>query len=311
MSKSNEPSTATDSEPEQSPTVPPELGTDHPLRAILYRRWQRLNIRDEHWMCCVVGEEGSGKSYSALKIAKMVDPSFDETQAFFDPGKLLEVLEEDKYQRGDVFVVDEAGVGLGNRTWHDEAQVATNQALQLIRDHNIAVIFTLPRLSELDSQTKGRLQDVIEMIEKEDGEFVKANWWELDVDRLDFSSGRDGTWMSKPTWQGRPVKNFKLSPPEYDFISSYETRKDEFQTDVYAEARDGGDSSDDENELTPREAAEEIIADDAVGEYIADNHGQKYIDKEAIAFTFGFGEKRAKDCKRAIRELGEVDDDVL
>jgi len=257
--------TGNDSEPRDTdssyPDVPKGLGTSHPGRAALYRRWERMNVRDEHWMCCVVGEEGSGKSYTALKLAKMIDPSFDESQAFFNPANLLEVLEEDEYSRGDVYVVDEAGVGLGNRTWHDEEQIATNQALQLIRDHNIAVIFTLPRLSELDTQTKGRLQDVIEMRDKEDGEFVRANWWTVDVDRLDFSSGRDGTWMQKLEWRGREVDYLDFTPPEYEFIEAYEEQKDEFQAEVYADAR-GEEGDEEENELSdPKSVAAKIVQD--------------------------------------------------
>jgi len=109
-----------------SASEPPELSTDHPTLSILYRRWERLNRRDEHWMCGVVGEEGSGKSYTALKIAKMIDPAFDAEQVVFDPADLLKRLENDEYQRGDVFVLDEAGVGLGNRTWYDEDQIQIN-----------------------------------------------------------------------------------------------------------------------------------------------------------------------------------------
>lgn len=294
----------------QQPSPPPELRTDHPTLSLLYRRWERLNVKDEHWMCCIVGQEGSGKSYTALKIAKMIDPSFDEEQVIFDPADLLERLENDNYQRGNVFVLDEAGVGLGNRTWYDEDQIQINQALQLIRDHNIAVLFTLPKLGELDSQTKGRLQDVVEMIDKEDGEFVTCNWWTLDVDRLDMSSGRDGTWMQKPSWQGQPVERIRFEPPEYEFVSAYEETKDEFQSEFYAEARgEGGDEEDDDTERENVLAVIDEIVADGVGEYLKwhGGHNKPVLSTEKIRLEHNLTHSNAQLVKDEVASDPNVD----
>lgn len=309
MSRVNASVEGTGDENRERPSPPPELGnTDHPTLALLYRRWERLNVKDEHWMCCIVGEEGSGKSYTALKVAKMIDPSFDETQVIFKPANLLERLENGEYERGDVFLIDEAGVGLGNRTWYDEEQVKMNQALQLIRDHNIGVLFTLPKLGELDSQTKGRLQDVIEMMDKEDGEWVSCNWWELDVDRLDMSSGRDGTWMQKPHWQGHEIQQVRFTPPEYDFIQRYEAQKDEFQDEVYAEARgEGGDEEDD--------AETDVLAiiDEIVNSGVHDlltwhgGHNKPILSNEKIRMHYDLSTRDAKLVKDEVAEHPSVD----
>jgi len=292
-----------------SPSEPPELSTDHPTRSILYRRWERLNRRDEHWMCGVVGEEGSGKSYTALKIAKMIDPEFDAKQVVFDPADLLERLENDEYQRGDVFVLDEAGVGLGNRTWYNEDQIQINQALQLIRDHNIAVLFTLPKLGELDSQTKGRLQDVVEMLDKEDGEHVECNWWTLDVDRLDMSSGRDGVWMAKPTWEGKRVTEVRFTPPEYAFLDDYEEKKDQFQEKVYREARgEDAESDDDKDDNGPLAVVDELVTD-GVEDVLTwhGGHNKPILSRDKIRVHYDLSHTDAKVVKNEVADHPEVD----
>lgn len=290
------------------PTEPPELSTDHPTLSILYRRWERLNRRDEHWMCGVVGQEGSGKSYTALKMAKLIDPGFDAEQVMFQPEDLLERLEEEEYERGDVFVLDEAGVGLGNRTWYDEGQIQINQALQLIRDHNIGVLFTLPKLGELDSQTKGRLQDVVEMLDKEDGEYVECNWWTLDVDRLDMSSGRDGTWLSKPHWRGRRVEQVRFAPPEYAFLDGYESKKDEFQKEVYQEARGETDEGEEDEDDGPLDVIDELV-DNGVEEVLSwhGGHNKARVSKEKIRVHHDLSHRDAMLVKEELEDHPDVD----
>lgn len=293
---------------DNTPTPPKPLSqTTRPLPTILYRRWRRLNEKDEHWMCGVVGEEGSGKSYTALYMAKLLDPTFDASRVFFDPSELLDVLREEKYERGNVYVIDEAGVGLGNRTWHDKEQVATNQALQLIRDHNIGVVFTLPRLSELDSQAKGRLQDVVEMLDKEPGEYATANWWTLDIDRLDISSGRDGAWLQKPTFQGREVASLEIPPAEFEFITEYEEQKEEFQKEVYADAIGDDEEQDGDDDQTGEELILNLLQQaerDGIEDLLGWHGGRNkpVIKTQKIQYKWDISRPKAQALKDALRD---------
>jgi len=195
--------------------------------------WQRINQRNEHFVAALVGREGSGKSWTAAKIAECIDPDFDADKILFKLDNFLEVLAEKEYESGDVYVLDEAGVSLGNRTWQDRAQVLGNQALQLIRDHNIGLIFTLPRLSELDKQARGRLQLTFEIVSKKEGEFVTAKPKRVDPDR----SGQTGEiylkWPRRVRNRGGVVskdkiKRIQIAPPSDDVIDGYQAKKDEF-----------------------------------------------------------------------------------
>jgi hypothetical protein len=43
-------------------------------------------------MAALVGPEGSGKSWTSLKIAELIDPTFDADRVMFDPHSFMEQL---------------------------------------------------------------------------------------------------------------------------------------------------------------------------------------------------------------------------
>jgi len=290
---------------------PPEFNRpDNPTLDLLRQRWERLNYHNEHWMCCIVGQEGMGKSYTALKIAKMMDPTFDETRVIFDVTEFLRILKDDEYQPGQVWVIDEAGVSLGNRTWQDSEQVKLNQALQLIRSHNLGLVFTLPRLSELDSQTEGRLQDVIEIRTKEEDEFVEGPWWQLDIDRMNMSSGRDGVFKEKPEWKGSEIEQVRFTPPEGEFVERYEDIKSDFQTETYAEIV--GDDEEDDDETDQSAELLSLIdemATDGVEKYLTwhGGHNKPILSTDKIRLKHELSHRDAKLVKDELEDHPQVD----
>jgi ABC-type dipeptide/oligopeptide/nickel transport system ATPase component len=236
-------------------------------------------------MGCIVGREGSGKSHTALKIASGVDPSFTADRVFFDPKRLLEVLKSDEYGSGTAVVIDEAGVGLGNRTWYDKDQILLNQALQTARDDNMCVLFTLPRLSELDSQTIGRLHTYIEMMElnKVEG-YATARWMNIDPARDE--SGEIYKKYPRLREKGRKkrIERVSFTPPAEDLVEHYEERKAEFKQELYAEAIEAAEEADNDGDgPNPKDIAQEI-AEEGIGSYVARNGSTKepYINKDLI-----------------------------
>jgi len=289
---------------------------DNATLRILREKWQRLNVNNEHWMLCIVGEEGSGKSYTALKIGSLVDPNFSADKVFFHPANMLERLKNGEYQSGDVWVLDEAGVGLGNRTWHDKGQVKLNQALQLVRKHNIGFIFTLPRLSELDKQAKGRLQNAYELVNKQDGEYVQGPWWQSSVDRMGMQHSSNEIWWSKPEIGGHEVAAVSFSPPGDEITEPYEQTKDEFLDEFYDETIDelrgeGGDGGGGEFDMSPEEVAEEIRSEEKIDEYLRtiNSGSQKILDADLISMDYGLGDTTAKRVKKDL--MRDIDEEVM
>lgn len=290
---------------------PPEaIQKDTPAAAVLRQKWERLNVENEHWMCCIVGEEGKGKSYTAIKIGELIDPNFSADNVFFHPADLLEALKDEDYQAGDVWVLDEAGVGMGNRTWQDSGQVKLNQALQLVRSHNVGFIFTLPRLDELDKQARGRLQSAIEIVKKVDGEYVQGPWWESNVERMGFSSS--GLWWDKPVVKGSEVGAVSFTPPSDEIIEPYEATKQEFQEEFYEETIDElrGDSEadEDDDDPSPKGIADEIV-ENGVDDYIdtINNGTQDVLDADLIAADYELSKAKARQVKKLVKRAAGLE----
>lgn len=270
--------------------VPESLQQDTVESQLIKQKvWSRMWRQNEHFMAVIVGREGSGKSHTGIKLSEVVDPTFDAERVMFDPINFLRKLQtwkENNETQGKMVVIDEAGVGVGVRTWHDKAQIRLNQVLQIIRDENMGVIFTLPRLEELDSQTKGRLHAFIEMTEKNEGKWVKAKWLDWDPTR----DGRNKIYREYPRQQingvEQTIKRLCLSPPSEEIIEGYEVRKTEFQAEEYADAIDEMEE-DVEDEQSVKEIAVEV-ANNQLEDFVSlhSQNGRAYINKDLIRAQF-------------------------
>lgn len=281
-----------------------------PVEVVLRRIWDRMHERNEHFMAAIVGREGSGKSLTAIKLGDLLDPRFGPENVLFEPKGLLELLRDGSYQPGDIYVLDEAGVGFGSRTWQDRSQRLANQALQLIRDHNIGVVFTLPRLGELDSQTQGRLQAFYEIDEKEPGEYVAGRWKWIDPDRSD-TTGK--IYKKYPrTKRGNRITEIRFEPPSASIVGPYQERKREFQEEVYNQAiEELSDDVGDEDDRSPSDIAGDILSNEGVGEYIREFNGgaQRVLDKDRIGAAYDLSKSERKEVKSLL--MSEVDADVM
>lgn len=280
---------------------------------LMRRIWDRLNRENEHFMGVIVGQEGSGKSYTAVKIANLVDPSFTADRVIFDVTELLKVLKDGKHDPGNFYVLDEAGVQLGRRTWQQRGQVLANQALQLIRSHNLGLIFTLPRLSELDSQTQGRLQAFIEMTNKVDGEYAEAKWKWMDPDRADDTGKIYKKYPRRRLGFGQTLRVQKVAfkPPDEELIKPYEERKETFQEEFYEktiEELSDGDDTDSSDDDTSEDMSASDIADEIAGNGVAkvvSEHkrtGAPYVNREKVRDRYDLTYRKAGLVKEYLED---------
>lgn len=292
-------------------SVPKPLRRNTPEARVLKQKiWRQCNEQNQHFIGAVVGPEGSGKSYTALKIAEVVDPTFSADRVMFDPASFLAKLQEWKEAgdtKGKAVVSDEAGVGIGVRTWYDEDQIKFNQVLQVIRDENMAIIFTLPRLSELDSQTRGRIRGFMEMTDLEPGEYAKFKYLNWSPTRDE----RDKIYRRYPTLKvnGFPqqIKRLCVSPPSEELVKNYQRRKSQFQQQLYQETHDLMTEDPDED-YSPKEIAEKV-KEAGVGDFLSWHGAHKnwYLDKDLIRAEFGLSHSTAQTAKKLILADGSVD----
>jgi len=281
--------------------VPEPLTSDKVEAQVLRQEvWHRINSRNQHYMAALVGPEGSGKSWTALKIAELIDPTFGPDRVMFDPHTFMESLTAWKdagETRGKMIVVDEAGVGIGSRSWYDKDQIQLNKVLQVIRSENMGMLFTLPRLSELDSQTRGRLRAMIEMDGMSPGRYADVKylrWFPARDERSKiyrkYPIIGDGANMRK-------VRRLRFGPPSEELIDGYEARKDTFQAELYAETTDQIGDEDDTNPL--KQIADDIL-EDGLSDYVSEYNNKEFVDKDLIAVDYDLSRGDAKKVKKVL-----------
>lgn len=298
---------------EEEAPEPPEALQANTVEADVVKQkiWDRMWLQNNHFMGLVVGREGSGKSYTGIKLAEVCDPTFNAERVMFDPVSFLKQLEEWKANnetKGKMVVIDEAGVGVGVRSWYEKDQILLNKVLQIIRDENMGVIFTLPRLEELDSQTEGRLHAYMEMTEKRDGEWAKFKYLNWDPTR----DGRNKNYREYPEkridgWE-RQVKRLNVSPPSEALAANYEERKTAFQEREYQDAIEEMEE-DVDNEMSVKDVAMEI-ADGELTNYV-DKHSQNntpYINDDLIRADYDLSQNDAKAVKALLNRQYSEDE---
>lgn len=298
------------------PNIPDALRKPHDDHVpwLLRRVWDRLHERNQHFMLAIVGEEGSGKSYTAMRIAEAVDPTFTHDRVIFEVSDLLRTLKDGEHEPGNFYVLDEAGVQLGRRTWQQRGQVLTNQALQLIRNHNLGLIFTLPRLGELDSQAQGRLQAFIELTQKVDGQYVGGKWKFLDPDRTD-QTGEIYKKFPRRRKNGKRivVEDVKFSPPADDLTEPYEQRKREFQEQFYEktlqELEGDSESGGEDDSVSPKQVVNQLENGDDLEPVISyhGHTGEPYIAAELLEMEYGLSQGDARKTKKLAEKSDDID----
>jgi hypothetical protein len=286
----------------QTQPQPPEPLQANTVEARLIKQkvWDRMWIHNEHFMGVIVGREGSGKSLTGIKIGEVADPTFEAWRVMFDPASFLKQLQEWKENnetQGKIVIIDEAGVGVGVRTWYDKDQIMLNQVLQIIRDENMGVIFTLPRLSELDSQTKGRLHGYMEMTDMDAGNWAELKYLNWDPTR----DGRNKIYREYPEMRvnghQRTIKRLKIGPPSDEIVEPYEERKATFQNEQYQDAIE--EMEDDvDDEMSVKDVAMEI-ADGEIAKYVSRHSQNKtpYINQNLIRADYELSQNDAQAVK--------------
>jgi hypothetical protein len=128
-----------------------------------------------HFIVMVVGEPRSGKSYSALRIAELVDHDFTLDNLVYSPSEFLELVIDS--EEGDVIVFDEAGVNIFAREWQTKMNKALAKTFQILGYKHLGIILTFPSVMFVDKAIR-RLFNYILLAEGFDREreisFCKA-----------------------------------------------------------------------------------------------------------------------------------------
>jgi len=192
----------------------------------LIRKWKyRINRQNANLLIIICGQTGSGKSYSALTIAKMINSKFDiKKHVVFNVEDFMSLLNNGKLRRGDVIVWDEAGIGIPAREWWTISNKAINYVLQTFRHLNLCVIFTTPSFDYIDKQTRILFHIYIETVK------IDYNNQRVIIKIFENTfNPRMGKPYQKYTWtNGIKNERHNIGKPTKQMRKEYEELKKEF-----------------------------------------------------------------------------------
>ncbi len=110
----------------------------------------RLHDLNLNWMATFIGPPGSGKSWTALRVAELIDDTFTWDQGAFDVDAVLERVWEWKLKRGSAVILDEAGLAIDSRKWFEHANQALSYMVESFRYLGLAFLITVPDPSFID-----------------------------------------------------------------------------------------------------------------------------------------------------------------
>ncbi len=119
-------------------------------------RYIRNRIKNhKNFLVQVTGSTGSGKSWSAIQIALMLDKNFDTSRIVFGLRGLMNLINSgEKYPAGSVFLWDEFQIDSSSRNWQSLTNRLLNSLLSTFRHKNFILIITTPYSDFIDSQAR-------------------------------------------------------------------------------------------------------------------------------------------------------------
>jgi hypothetical protein len=197
----------------------------------------RVNKRNLNLVAAWIGATGSGKSWSALRLAELIDLSFSVDRVVFTKEQFLELVNAD-LPRGSVIVWDEAGLGMPAREWQSVLNRSISYILQTFRFKNLVTFLTVPSQYFLDSQARALFHLLMDVKGVQIGP-------DLVLARPFFvSHGKDGTVYEKHPridieGEGATVlEAIKFSKPSDGLIAAYESRRRKYLDGFYESLRD-------------------------------------------------------------------------
>lgn len=203
-------------------------------------RWvqKRLYKQNKNWLSIVVGETGSGKSWTGLKIAQEIDPDFNEDKVVFEPIEFMKRLNDDEWDQGDAVVFDEIGVNMSQKEFMTVTNRLIENVLETFRRHNIAVIFTVPSQKNVDKDIRRLLHTYIQtQTINYAWDRVACKWLRMEynpkVDKIYYKYPKVKTENSKLPQKRKKVW---IGKPDKEIIKAYEDKRSKFQDELEEES---------------------------------------------------------------------------
>ena len=124
----------------------------------------KQRIKDnKNCLILVIGGTGTGKSYGTLRLCENLDNDFGIDRCCFTAKQFMDLLDSN-LKKGNAVQFDEVGVSLSSRAWASLNNKLINFVLQTFRNLNLIVVFTVPFISMIDSQSRKLFHIILETV---------------------------------------------------------------------------------------------------------------------------------------------------
>lgn len=117
-------------------------------------QWIRNRIKkNRNLIALFIGDTGSGKSLSSIRLAERVDPNFNVDRIVFTVDDFL-ALVNSGLPPGSVIVFDDAGLGINARLWQEMSARVFGMLTQGFRYKQILTFITVPDETFIERQSR-------------------------------------------------------------------------------------------------------------------------------------------------------------
>lgn len=188
-------------------------------------------LRKKNFLALVSGQTGSGKSWSCLSMALMLDKSFNIDRVVFGLRPLMKLINSgEKFNAGTLFIWEEFQESGGNRNWQSLTNKLLNSLLSTFRHKRFILLINAPYSDFIDSQSRKLLHAEMEVtgIDYEKQKTI------LKPMIIQYNSRRKQFYYKylrvKTKLGVSPITKWGLPKPPKWLVEQYEAKKEEFTT---------------------------------------------------------------------------------
>lgn len=216
---------------------------------------ERLIHRNKNWLCMIIGETGSGKSYCALRIAELIDPNFppDCCRVYFSVKAMITDMKNGLLKKGDVAILDETGVSFSSRKWWSMENRNFGFLLQAVRHRNFAIIFCLPSSSMMDKTGRILMHTIVQTMNiSYRDKYVSVKWKNSKWDDINMRMNYRYPVVTNPDGTRVRLTQMHIQYPSNKLmVENYEKKKGEFTQMLMEEAEKQIDAKDRPKKVRP------------------------------------------------------------
>lgn len=198
------------------------------------RHIKRQIFNNKNFILFIGGKPGTGKSWSAIGIAKMLNKDFTMDRVVFRASDLMKIINDPIYQnkKGIVIIWDEAGIELSNQNWFNLVNKMINFLMQTFRHRNFILIFTSPFKDFIQASTRKLIHaefTTTKINRKEETCWIKPKL----IQYNDHNKKYYYKYLLKKVGPAIvPIKIWKIKKTDKALIDAYEKKKNEFTREL-------------------------------------------------------------------------------